>query len=252
MRDNMRQKLFIAGMALMPLMLAAAVCGSETTRIENTPQDQMRGITVSGEGKVTGKPDLALITLGVSTLRPTVAEARDAAATALTGILDSMRANGVDDDDIQTSQLSIYPEYDYTGSTQRLTGFRVSNTVTAKLRNIDSTSAVIDDAIANGGDETTIQSIAFTIDDPESLREQARQAAVEDAKRKAETLAGASGVKVGNPINISESGGYSPPIPYAERAIAADEASQAGASTPIQPGELDVIIYVNVTWEIQQ
>ena len=248
----MREKLFIAGMALAPLIFAAAVCGSETTRIENTPQDQMRGITVSGEGKVTGKPDLALITLGVSTLRPTVAEARDAAATALTGILDGMKAAGVEDDDIQTSQLSIYPEYDYSGQTQRLTGFRVSNTVTAKIRDINSTSDVIDNAITNGGDETTIQSIAFTIDNPESLREQAREAAVADAKKKAETLAGASGVSIGNPVNISEGGAYIPPVPYAENRYAADEASQAGASTPIQPGELDVIINVSVTWEIAQ
>jgi uncharacterized protein YggE len=246
----MRNKLLVAGMALLPLVLVAAVCGSETTRIENTPQDQVRGITVAGEGKVSGKPDLALITLGVATLRPTVGEAREAAATALTGILDSMRANGVADDDIQTSQLNIYPEYDYNDGNQRLRGFRVNNTVIAKLRDIDTTSAVVDDAVSAGGDETTIQSIAFTIDDPESLREQARAAAVADAKKRAETLASASGVKIGNPINISESGGFQPPVPYAERAIAAD--SQAGASTPIEPGELDVIINVSVTWEIEQ
>lgn len=246
----MRQKLFIMGMAIVPLVFAAAVCGSETTRIENTPPDQVRGITVSGEGKVTGKPDLALITLGVSTLRPSVAEARDAAATALTGIIDSMKANGVADDDIQTSQLSIYPEYDYSGNTQRLTGFRVTNTVTAKLRDIDNTSKVVDDAVTNGGDETTIQGISFTIDNPESLAAQAREAAVADAKKRAETLAAASGVKVGNPINISESGG-AVPIPYAERAGAAAD-SQATPNTPIEPGELDVIIYVNVTWEIEQ
>ena len=247
----MRQKLFIAGMLLAPVMLTAAVCGSETTKIENTPQDQVRGITVSGEGKVTGKPDLALITLGVSTLRPTVAEARDAAATALTGILDSMRAQGVADDDIQTSQLNIQPEYDYSGNTQRLTGFRVQNTVTVKVRDIDNTTAVVDGAITAGGDETTIQSIAFTIDNPESLRSQAREAAVADARKRAETLASASGVSIGNPVSINESGGYSPPMPYAAGAeLAADR--QAAASTPIEPGELDVIINVSVTWEIQQ
>ena len=246
----MRTKLFIAGMALSPLVFLAAVCGSETTRIENTPEDQVRGITVSGEGKVTGKPDLALITLGVSTLRPGVGEARDAAATALTGILDSMRANGVAEDDIQTSQLSIYPEYDYSGNTQRVVGFRVSNTVTAKIRDLDTTSDVIDDAVSAGGDETTIQSIAFTIDNPESLREDARAAAIADAKKKSETLASASGVKVGEPINISESGGYAPPIPYAADAAAAERDFQGAPSTPIEPGELDVIINVSVTWEI--
>jgi hypothetical protein len=238
-------------MALAPITFVAAVCGGDTTRIENTPPDQVRGITVSGEGKVSGEPDLALITVGVSTLRPSVAEARDAAATALTAVLDSMRANGVADDDLQTSQLSIYPEYDYDDGTQRLRGFRVSNTVTAKLRDIDRTSEVVDGAITAGGDETTIQGITFTIDNPESLRQQAREAAVADAKRKAETLAAASGVEVGEPINITESGGYQPPIPYAERAVGADDL-QGAPSTPIEPGELDVIINVSVTWEINQ
>lgn len=247
----MRHRILIAGMALAPITFVAAVCGGDTTRIENTPPDQVRGITVSGEGKVSGEPDLALITVGVSTLRPSVAEARDAAATALTAVLDSMRANGVADDDLQTSQLSIYPEYDYDDGTQRLRGFRVSNTVTAKLRDIDGTSEVVDGAITAGGDETTIQGITFTIDNPESLRQQAREAAVADAKRKAETLAAASGVEVGEPINITESGGYQPPIPYAERAVGADDL-QGAPSTPIEPGELDVIINVSVTWEINQ
>jgi uncharacterized protein YggE len=241
----------IAGMLVAPLMFVAAVCGNgNTTRIENSGDNQPHGITVAGEGKVSGKPDLALITLGVSTLRPTVAEAREAAGAALTGMIDSMKRNGVADKDIQTQQLSIYPEYDYTGSQQTLRGFRVSNTVSAKLRNIDNTSKVVDDAVAAGGNETTIQGIAFTIDNPESLRQQAREAAVADAKEKAKTLASASGVDVGNPIVISETGGYQPPIAY-DRAAGAASAPEANASTPIQPGELDVVINVSVTWEIK-
>ena len=73
----MRSKILIAGMLLLPLAFVAAVCGNETTRIENTGGDEIRGITVAGEGKVTAEPDLAMITLGVSALRPTVAEARE-------------------------------------------------------------------------------------------------------------------------------------------------------------------------------
>lgn len=249
----MKRKLTIAGMALAPLMFVAAVCGNETTRIETPPGEQARGISVTGEGKISAKPDLALVTLGVSALRPTVAEARDAAATSLNAMLEAIKNGGVEESDIQTSNLSIYPEYDYNGNTQTLRGFRVQNTVTAKVRDVDTTGEIVDAAVVAGGDDTTIESIAFTIDEPESLHTQAREEAVADAKRKAETLANASGVAVGEPISISEGSVFQPPIAYADRyAGAADSAeSRVVPNTPIQPGELDVIINVTVTWSIQ-
>ena len=248
-RHHMNRKiLFIAGMALLPLTLVAAVCGSETTRIENSG-DRETGISVSGEGKVTAEPDLALVTLGVSTLAPSVAEAREQAANSLQGIIDSMKNNGIDEKDIQTQSLSIYPEYDYSGNTQVLRGFRVQNTVIAKIRDIDSTSKVVDDAVAAGGDNTQIQGIAFTIDDPAELRQQARAAAVADARSKAETLASAAGVSVGNPVTISETSYNAPPIPYAESFDRAAAGADT-ASTPIQTGELDVVVSVSVTFEL--
>jgi uncharacterized protein YggE len=247
-----RSKLIIAGMLIVPLAFVAAVCGDETTRIETPAGEQVRGITVAGEGRVSVKPDVAMITLGVSTLRPTVAEARDVAATAMDAMIASMRDNGVDESDIQTQGLSIYPEYRYgNNGEQTLTGFRVGNTVIAKLRDVDRTGEVVDDAVTAGGNETTIHGIAFTIDDPESLREQARQAAVADAKRRAETLAGAGGVSVGAPISINEGGVAEPPILY-ERGFAADTAAaQPAPETPIQAGEVDVVVNVTVTWAIE-
>jgi len=247
----MNRKLWLmAGMTLLPLALVAAVCGDETTRIETTGNDQVHGISVTGEGKVSAAPDLAIVSLGVSALRPSVAEAREAAAVGLQGMIDAMRSRGIEEKDIQTSNLSIYPEYDYRGDTQTLRGFRVTNQVTAKIRDIDVTGDVIDAAVAAGGNDTTINSIAFTIDDPESLREEARRAAVEDARRKADVLAQASGVSVGEPISISEGSVAYPEPVYADRA-ALDEAAQAGGATPIQEGELDVIVNVTVTWNIE-
>ncbi len=238
----------MAVLILAPLTLIAAACGDTTTQVERNG-DGMTGITVTGEGKVTAAPDVALLTLGVSSLRPTVAEAREQAATALTAMIASMSANGVEEDDIQTQQLSIQPEYDYNNNETVLRGFRVSNTVTAKIRNIDDTTKVVDDAVTAGGDDTQIQSISFTIDDPKQLQEQAREQAVEDARAKAQTLAGASGVDLGEPITIVEGGGLQPPIPYQEN-FARGAADSAQAETPIQPGELDVIINVSVTWGI--
>jgi hypothetical protein len=238
---------FAGAMLLASLTFAGALCG-ETTRITTqSADDNAKGITVTGEGKVTAAPDVAMLTLGVHTLAPTVAEARDGAATALDAMVASMRANGIDEKDIQTQQLSIHPEYDYGNEQQTLRGFRVTNTVLAKVRNIDNTSKVVDDAVTAGGDSTTIEGIAFTIDEPGELQSQAREAAVRDARAKAETLASAAGVGLGDPIEINEGGGVQP-VYYSGAEIAADR--QAAAPTPIEPGELDVVINVSVTWDI--
>ncbi|HXK32979.1 MAG TPA: SIMPL domain-containing protein [Dehalococcoidia bacterium] len=248
MKDGKPLYMTLALAAIAGLSLVAATCGTTTT-VENNGEDPERGITVAGEGKVSAAPDIATIALGVSTLRPTVAEARDEAAAALDAMIASMKANGVEDRDIQTANLSIYPEYDYRNDQQILRGFRVTNTLTARVRDIDTTSTVVDDAITAGGDSTNIQSIAFSIDDPSELRAEARRQAVEDARGRAQVLADAGGVGLGDPIAISETG-FDAPVFYPE-AGRADSASGAAPPTPIEPGELDVTISVTVRFAIE-
>jgi hypothetical protein len=199
---------------------------------------------VTGEGKASGAPDVVVLSLGVSVLAPTVKEARDQAADAMTKVVDFLKGNGVDEKDIQTSQFSIYPEYDYRADQQTLRGYRLSNIVTAKLRDIDKTSDVLDSVVEAGGDVTQVQGISFTIDDPDELRDVAREEAVADAKAKAERLAELSGVNLGKVISISESFG-TPPIPLAREADLAE-----APSTPIEPGEMDVTLNVEVVYAI--
>ena len=239
----------LVALALVPLATVAAVCGDTTTRIENSGANETKGVTVAGEGKVTAPPDVANISLGVSTLAPSVAEARDQAAAALQGMIDSMKANGIAEKDIQTSGLSINPEYDYRDGNQLLRGFRVNNTVNAKVRDIDKTGKVVDDAVVAGGNNTQIQGIYFSIDDPKDLQAEARTAAVEDAKAKAQALASAGGIEIGDPISISEGTVTIPPIYANAGGFAADRA--AAPETPIQPGELDVTVNVTVVWAIK-
>lgn len=250
---NARRILIFAGIGIAVVMASvAATCGDTTIRTDGNGNPQINGITVTGTGKTTAKPDLAQIQLGISTLAPTVQAARDQAATALDAMIATVKANGVDDKDIQTQQFSIQPEYDYRNDQQTLRGFRINNVVSVKLRDIDKTSKVVDDAVQAGGNDTQIQGIFFTIDNPDDLKQQARQKAVEDAKQKAQTLADAAGVKVGDALQISESG-YMPPIYDARSAFAGDMAAPSAAQpeTPIQPGELDVSVDVSVTWSIQ-
>ena len=170
---------------VLMLGLVAAACGNRTTRIETATGTETRGITVSGEGKATGKPDIAQLTLGVSKLANTVEQARNDAAASLDAMIKSLRDNGIAKDDIQTVQFNISPEYDYSNGRQLLKGFRVTNVVSAKLRDINKTSKVVDDAVKAGGDSTQVQGISFTIDKPEELQAQAREKAVADAKARA-------------------------------------------------------------------
>jgi uncharacterized protein YggE len=252
---NRHKLALVAGIgAVAFLAFGAATCGafapaSTTTNLQ-TDTNQTHGISVSGEGKVQGKPDLAQLSLGVSVLKDTVAAARDQAANSLTAIETAVKADGVADNDIQTTNLNISPEYDYNDGHQTLKGFRVTNTVTVKVRDINNTSKVVDDAVAAGGDDTQIQGIMFTIDKPDDLQRQAREAAVADAKSKAQTLATASGAGLGDVIAISEGGGVQP-IAYDRAALAAMPSAAAGASTPIEPGQLDVTVDVSVTWAIK-
>ena len=238
----------IALLALGGLALLGTACGDNVT-VAGAQQNETLGITVTGEGKATGQPDMAVLTLGVSALAPSVADARDQAASAMQKIIDSMKGNGVADRDIQSTQFSIQPEYDYTNGQQKLTGYRVTNIVVAKVRDINSTSKVLDDAVAGGGDLTEVQSIDFTIDKPETLQDQAREQAMNDAKAKAQRLAELAGVNLGAPISIQE-GSVTPPSPLKNAALGAmPQADQT--ATPIQPGELDVDLTVNIVYAIE-
>jgi hypothetical protein len=245
----MKRRWQVLGAAVAPLTMIAAVCGDTTVETTGNNGDQTNGISVAGQGKVTGTPDLAIVTLGVSTLAPSVGEARDQSSAAMTAMLETMRANGIEEDDIQTSQFSISAEYDYRPNETILRGFRVNNTVIAKVRDIDQTGTVVDDAVDAGGDNTQIQGIAFTIDDPKELQAQARALAVEDARSRADTLADASGVGVGRPIMISESN-FQVPVYDAAGRYAAEDAAQALVPPPIEAGQLEVVVDVSVTFEI--
>ncbi len=247
--DRKKLGLFVALGAVAALSLTAAGCGDRTTRVETGAGQVQTGISVTGTGKVTGKPDVAKLTLGVSAEADTVEKARTQAAGSLDAMIKSLKGNGVAEKDLQTQQFSIQPQYDYNEGKQTLRGFQVTNIVIVTLRDIDKTSKVVDDAVRAGGNDTQIQGLSFTIDNPEDLKKQAREKAVADAKAKAETLAKSAGVSVGDAITISESS-YTP-IFDARGALSKDYAAPAQPSTPIEPGELDVTVDVSITWAIK-
>jgi len=201
---------------------------------------------VSGEGRVSAPPDVAIVRLGASAKAATVSEASAQVAEAMNRILDSLRDNGVREEDIQTIQFSIYPEEDYHNGRPILLGFRVTHIIRAKVREVDRAGEVIDDAIQAAGNLLEVRGISFTIDDPTALQAQARERAMANAKAKAEQLARLAGVSLGPPIFISE-GAVSLPVPKPLPAL-----ERGGeAAMPIAPGELEVVVHVQVNYAIR-
>jgi len=246
----MKKRIAIVALIVSGLLaFLGTACEGDKITVASPNGNTLQGITVSGEGKATGQPDIAILSLGISTLRPTVAEARNEAASTMQKVIDSLKGNGVAEKDIQSAQYSIYPEYDYSiVASQKLLGYRITNTVTIKVRDIDKTSDVLDGATAAGGDLTQVQGISFTIDEPDALRDQAREDAVKDAKARAQRLADTAGVKLGDPISITESS-VSPPVPMRDALLGG--AAEANTATPIQPGELDIDLTVQVVFAIE-
>lgn len=218
----------------------AVPTGGDQTLMSNT-------IAVSGTGEVTGTPDVLIVDLGVQVLRTTVGEATGDAARLAQALIDALQAEGVAEKDIQTTNYSIRPEYDYRNDTQTLRGYRVSNTVSAKIRELDQAGDVIDAAVAAGGNDAIVSNIRFDLEADGPLITAAREAAWNDAKAKAEQLAALAEVQLGQAVSISETSSPTPPpIAYATAR------AEAGAdfATPIQPGEASVSVVVTVQFAI--
>ena len=205
-----------------------------------------RTITVTGQGTATVKPDMATVQLGVSVQRPTANAALQQANKSATALIDALKAAGVADDDIATSNLSIWPQYDNS----QVTGYTASNTVSVTVRAIDRTGPVIDAAAAAAGDDISISGVSFGLSDPEQSLAAARADAMANAAKRAGEFAAAADAGVGAVLQISETA-VQPFVPtiYADRAAGAAPASTV-VPTPIQAGTTDVSVTVNVVYAL--
>ena len=208
------------------------------------------GIWVTGQGKTMVAPDVAILRVGIEVQEATVAEAQLEAVEAMNNVMEALVSSGMEEKDIQTQYFKIrqVTRYDEINKESVVVGYRVTNTVNAKIRDIDETGAVVDSVAAAGGDYTRIDSIDFSIDNPSDYYDELRQQAVEDAENKAEQLASLTGVTLGEPIYISE--GSQPSIPiYKAGGISYDNA-MAIPETPISPGEMEISLSIQVHFAI--
>ena len=233
--------------AIGGLAVLLAACGSTPQVTVNNSEATRTGISVSGMGEVTGAPDTVEIDLGVSVLGETVDEATATAAERGEALIAALTSNGVARDDITTTDYSIYPEYDYSRSQERLLGYRVNNTVRAKVRDMGSIGSVLDAASAAAGDEARVSGLRFSIEDNTELVSAAREAAWEDALAKATQLAELSGQTLGAATSITETVSM-PPVPFPYEG---DIAGAERAVTPIEPGTSAVTITLQVQFALE-
>jgi len=251
--------LAVAGLVLLLAAVGFSGCTAGPTTIGTVDiNSQQTGIWVSGEGKVMATPDVVLLNLGIESSKPTVAEAQAAAAEAMDKVMQALKDQGVDEEDIQTQYFNISEDRrwietlpDKEGK-EEIVGYRVTNIVTVKLREISKAGAIIDSVVTAGGDLTRINSIAFSVDEPRPYYEDARDLAVEYAQAKAQQLADKAGVKLGKVTYMTEGSYYSGSI-YRNYYVGDSGMvvpAPAAIETAISAGELEITATVQIAYAI--
>ena len=211
--------------------------------------EQIYTITVSGEGKVTAVPDIAKVSLGLVTSNSKVEVARQENVNKMNALIAAVKGLGVEGKDIETTQYTIAPQYDWTDGRQVLRGYEVNQTVSVKIRDLEKVGTVLDAAGTAGANQ--VGGLDFTIDEPEVLRQQAREKALQNATDKATALAKIGNVKLGKLVSFNEDGGSTPPAFYERTMMLKAETDQASGAVPtMEPGSQDIISNVTVTYEV--
>jgi uncharacterized protein YggE len=228
---------------------AAALPASAMAQTAPVPVISGTRLDISATGEVTRVPDLAIISAGVQTLQPTASAAIEENAARMERVRAALKRAGIDDKDIQTSTISLNPEYQYDqNKPPRLTGYRATNTVNVKFRDLKRSGAILDALVAEGSNQ--ISGPNLTIDKPEAAYDEARVKAIAAGRARAELYARALGKRVVRLLTVSESGGYQmpPPMPVA---YARDMAAQAVAKTEIDPGTQQLQVTLSMSFELQ-
>ena len=226
--------------------LATAVAAGSLLAAPARAQTELpAAISVTGEARISVPPDLAQIDGGVTSEAKTAREASDANNAAMGKVLLALKGAGIEEKDYQTSRLSLQPQ---TSSSKvsgppTITGYRASNRVTIRLRDVTKVASVIDTLVGAGAND--ISGINFMVSQASKLLDEAREKAIADARRKAEIYAKAAGVTLGAPLSIAEDGA---PAPILYRRMAAP---MAASGAPVAQGEETLQVTVSVSWAIK-
>jgi uncharacterized protein YggE len=255
------------GIALLGLAftMAASACASNGYAAQEAAPSELtipnsggssgsaatRKIVVTGTGSVNVKPDIAYIDIGVSTQNADAKVAQTENDTNMNKVIDAVKKLGIADKDIQTTNFSIYPQYDYSKEiegVQKIVGYQVTNQVKVTIRDITKTGDVLNEAIKAGANQGG--GIQFSIEDSSVAYAQAMDLAIKGAKSKAEAIAKSLGVSVGTPVEVLEQGGSYKPVTYLGNVSAelSKSAVMDGAGAAIQTGDLLVSADIQVVF----
>jgi uncharacterized protein len=206
----------------------------------------LKTLNVSGHGEARQRPDIALISAGVVSHAATADAALAANTAAMKSVMAVLKEAGIEDKDIQTSNFSVQPRYEY-GDNQppRLLGYDVQNTVSLALRDLGKIGAVLDKLVSAGANQ--ISGVSFDVADQAAALDEARNRAVADAKHRAEVYATAAGITLGPIVSLTEETGIQPPVP-----VRATMARAGGAAdVPIAEGQQVVTVDISVGWSLK-
>lgn len=205
-------------------------------------------LDIVATGEVTRVPDIARISAGVVTLAPTATAAIEQNAARMASVRAALRRAGIEDRDIQTSSISLNPEYRYVeNQPPSLTGYRAGNEVTVRFRDIKNTGRILDALVAQGANQ--INGPMLGLDKPEAALDEARLAALQTARARADVYARSLGKRVRRILSVSEAGAHYVPVPRPMRREAAQ--FSAASRTDIDPGEQSVSISLSVSFELE-
>jgi uncharacterized protein len=226
-----------ATMAALPLSAMAEVTGPTVTGTR---------LDIVAQGSVKRVPDVAIISAGVVTTARDAKSAMASNATAMARVLTALRGAGVADRDMATAQIGLNAQYRYVENQAPIvTGYQANNSVTVRFRDIAKSGAILDALVAAGANQ--INGPTLTLDKPEAAQDEARADAIKTARARAELYAKAAGLAVKRIVAISEMGNVSGPMPMA---YARGAMMQAEAKSEVVPGEQDVGVTLNVTFEL--
>ena len=218
-------------------------------KAEVTSQPYSRTITVTAEGKLNVKPDIAIVNLSVVTQGTSVKTVVKAGNEKMDAVVAAVKALKIEDKDITSSNYSLYPTYDYNYSPYRITGYTLSQEIRVKIRDLEIVEDVLDKGIAAGANQ--VGQLSFDIDDLTAVKKTARKDAFDEARAKAVEMCDAANVKLGRVVTFSEGYDSYPQPVYANYMKSYDSAGAVAESATIEPGSKDITVNVTITYEIE-
>ncbi len=204
-------------------------------------------VSFSGEGKVSAKPDIAMLSAGVLTQNVNSKVAQDTNARKTQAIIDYLKGQGVDEKDIKTSDYNIYPQYDYRTGTGTVSSYQVSENFQIKVRDLSKLSTILSGVVSAGANQ--VNNLGLQVEDPEKLQAEAREKAIEMAKQKAGELKGQVGIRLGRIVGFQENNNYGGPIYY--DSVKAQGMGGGGANPAIATGQNEIVVNVTLTYQIK-